>query len=87
MVAAGVALEAVSVPIRAEFRPGRARSSRSACCCPPSRGARLAVTERALRRGEPLPSNRIALLLAVGVMVVAADAVLGLVTRCPAGFA
>lgn len=82
LVAAGVALEAVPVPMGTGFRLTASCALVALGLLLPAAAWRAwALTERALRQGEPLPSNRTALLLAAGVAVVAATVLLGLLAR------
>ena len=82
LVAAGIALEAVPVPRAEDYRWSASFSLiMLGMLLPGVAWWSWAVTERALRRGEPLPSSRVAPLLAAGVVVVAGTLLVDAVTR------
>ena len=71
LLAGGVALEALGLPLQPQLRLAASLVLIGlALLVPVAAWAHWAATERALRRGEPLPHARAALPLAVGVVAV-----------------
>ena len=82
LIAGGVAIDAIALPL-----PTWVRVATSivllvlGLAVPVLAWANRAVTERAMRLGRPLPGSIITLPLAIGVLVVAALVVLGVLLR------
>jgi putative membrane protein len=82
LIAGGVAIDAVALPL-----PGWVRIATSlvllvlGLAVPVLAWANWAATERALRLGRPLPGSIVTLPLAIGVLVVAALVVVGVLIR------
>ena len=73
LAATGIALEAVPMPMTEAYRWSASFSLiMLGMLLPGVAWLSWAITERALRRGEPLPSSRVAPLLAAGVAAAAA---------------
>ncbi|WP_440901395.1 YidH family protein [Actinosynnema sp.] len=82
LVAGGVALEALHVPIHPWLRLAASLALLVlGLVVPPLAWRGWAAAERAMRRGEPLPSSGVLLPLVVGVAAVALLLVLGTVLR------
>ncbi|MCZ2820685.1 DUF202 domain-containing protein [Modestobacter sp. VKM Ac-2977] len=82
LVAAGVALEALDLPIADGLRlAGALVFIVLGLLAPAQAWLGWAATERALRQGRPLPSPRLGLLLAVGTTVAGLLVLVGLVLR------
>jgi len=82
LTAGGVALEALAVPMLPGLRLAAAVLLLVlGLAVPVVSWAGWGATERALRRREPLPSSRVAPVLAVGTSAVGVLVVLGLVLR------
>jgi putative membrane protein len=82
LLAGGVALEALDLPLQPGLRFAAAVLLLALGLLVPGLAwFGWGTTERALRRGDPLPASRIAPVLAVGATVVAALALLGVVLR------
>ncbi len=80
LTAGGVALEALAVPLLPGLRLAASLLLLVlGLAVPMLAWAGWGNTERALRRGEPLPSSRVAPLVAVGTAAVGALVLLGLV--------
>lgn len=81
LVAGGVALESLAPPLQPGFRLAASIVLLvMGVVIPVFAWFAWGAVERALRRGEPLPASRLAPALAVGVVVVAALVLLGMVT-------
>jgi putative membrane protein len=82
LTAGGVALEALATPLLPGLRLAASLLLLGlGLVTPVLAWAGWGATERALRRGEPLPSSRVAPVLAVGTAVVGVLVLLGLVLR------
>lgn len=82
LVAAAVALEALALPLQPGLRLATALVLVVlGLCLPMIAWSEWARTERALRRGEPLPSSAVELVLAVGVTTAGALVLLALLLR------
>lgn len=82
LIAAGVALEALALPLQPTLRLIASVILLSlGIVVPPLAWATWGSIERALRQGTPLPSSKIALPLAVGIAVAGAILVAGLLLR------
>jgi putative membrane protein len=80
LVAGGVALEALAVPLHPGLRlAASVLLLVLGLVVPVLAWFGWAATERAVRRDEPLPASRVALPLTIGATVVAALVLLGLV--------
>ncbi|MEJ3653437.1 DUF202 domain-containing protein [Actinomycetes bacterium KLBMP 9759] len=78
LIAGGVALEALAVPVRPELRLAAAVVLLVlGLVVPPLAWVGWCAAERALRRAEPLPVSRLGPLLAVGVGIVGGIVVVG----------
>jgi putative membrane protein len=82
LIAGGVALEALGLPLRPSLRLAASILLLAlGVLVPMLAWRRWGATESALRTNAPIPSSRIALLLAIGVTAVAALIVLGILLR------
>ncbi|WP_232667444.1 YidH family protein [Pseudonocardia sp. TRM90224] len=79
LIAGGVALEALAIPLRPELRLAAAVVLLMlGLAVPPFAWFGWCAAERALRRTEPLPATRLGLVLAAGVGIVAVLVVVGM---------
>ena len=82
LIAAGVALEALALPVQPTLRLIAAVLLLAlGIVVPPLAWLSWGSVERALRRGAPLPSSKVALPLAVGIALAGAMLVAGLLLR------
>ena len=82
LIAAGIALEALALPIQPDLRRTAAIILLVlGLVVPVLAWLTWAAVERALRRGEPLPGSRVALPVVIGVSGTAVILVLGVLTH------
>jgi putative membrane protein len=82
LIAAGIALEALALPIQPDLRRTAAIILLLLGLVVPTLAwLTWGAVERALRRGAPLPGSKVALPVVVGVSAVAVLLVLGVLTR------
>ncbi|WP_258725845.1 YidH family protein [Cellulomonas sp. NS3] len=82
LVAAGVALEALALPMQPDLRRAAATLLLLlGLAVPILAWVSWGTVERALRQSEPLPGSKVALPVAVGISAVAAALTLGVVLR------
>jgi len=84
LIAAGVALEALTLPIQPTLRLLASITLLTlGLVVPPLAWLTWGAVESALRQGAPLPSAKVAILLALGISAVGALLVIGVLIRCP----
>jgi putative membrane protein len=82
LIAAGVALEALALPLQPQLRlAASVLLLILGLLAPLLAWFTWGAVERALRRGSPLPSSKVALPLTIGVAVVAVLLLLGIATQ------
>ena len=82
LIAAGVALEALALPLQPGFRMAASLVlTASGVLAPVQAWLGWAATERAVRIGRPLPSPRLAAPLVVGTVLAGVLVLLGLLLR------